>query len=133
MNPERFVKTLLESAQETVANVASWQRAEDWQRPAQPPARGERGGGLGPGGEPSERAQDRREDAAASRYSNEIDTITTRVATDLGRLSAIHLICNAPRSAPTVCIVCGDPVTTRKDGTRYYKNRCRRCGKGSQT
>lgn len=130
MNPKQLRSVLVEAASDLGrTGEATWQRAADWTKPGFPPSSGERGGGFG-AGEPTDRISDRREDAAAARYHQELVVISDRVAKDLARIAIIQMICN-PTQIVEPCAVCGDPIDTRPNGQRYYATKCRRCGSHS--
>lgn len=121
----------------------AWERVSDWTIAGRMPARGERGGGMADGADPLERIDDRREDAAAGRYYDEVKTLAARLEADMARLSRIVGICcpTPPKSLATRdmqlaqvaadgwCVSCWrndqhlEPIA---DGR--YRDRCRACG-----
>lgn len=123
-----------------------WQRTEDWVKP-RVPAAGERGGGSGEG--PSDYVlEERKDDAAASRYYAEVRAITKRMTDDSRRLCEIASLAVPPKSAVLTnrnlqaaqvaaegwCVSCWrdeltcEPIALRPTGEPYYKDRCRGCG-----
>lgn len=130
----------------------TWQRVKDWEKPRTVPKSGERGGGLAEG-EPEDRAAERREDAAASRYGPELEKLTKRMADDAARMLTINLVCNPeiPRSPQARDLLrtqleaegwCGSchkndqtctpialmPSVAPAPSYPYYKGLCRWCG-----
>jgi len=102
-------------------------------------------------GEPDERIDDRKDDAAAARYHAELSTLTKRIDADLHRLRRIIGICcpsptkglasrdmlSAQVAADGWCVSCWKddqnltPITMTTGGGKprpRYKDRCRFCG-----
>ena len=152
IDPDKLADHLTNTAQAVRARGdVTWGRVHDWTLPGRMPARGERGGGMGPGA-PDERIDDRREDAAAARYHTEMQALTKRLDADLARLTRIISICcpvppktlanrdllAAQVAADGWCVSCWrddqhlTPITTQRtrNGTEVplYKDRCRWCG-----
>ena len=75
----------------------TWERLEDWHTPGRLPTHGTRGGGMAEGADDDERLLDRKDDIAASRYWDEMRTLTRRLEADLARLNTILGIANPER------------------------------------
>lgn len=122
-----------------------WSRTADWVK-ARQPSNGERGGGLS---EPSDDAlRQRMEDRQASRYHDELKTLTERMRADAARYRRIFEIVLPPPSAVLSnkhlqlaqiaaegwCVSCWrddqncTPIALRPSGEPFYKDRCRACG-----
>lgn len=129
----------------------AWERVEDWTVARMPAHR-----------EPldddqEERARsgrsevdedDRREDAAAARYKDELRTVVSRVVADLNRVETIISVCCptpskhlsnrdllvAQVAAEGFCVSCWRDdqflfeIELQGNGTPYYKDLCRWCG-----
>jgi hypothetical protein len=142
---------LLEAAMHDVRSNGdlTWDRVSDWTVTGQMPSRGERGGGMADG-EPDDRIDDRKEDAAAARYHDELSALTRRLEADLHRIVRIIGICcptptrlasrdmlSAQVAADGWCVSCWKddqnltPITMTTGGGKprpRYKDRCRFCG-----
>jgi hypothetical protein len=153
IDPELLADRLEDCSRAVRANGGlTWERCEDWNHPGRLPTRGERGGGLRDG-VTDEALDDRREDAAASRYKAELAEITRRLDADTARLKTIIRICNpsppktlaskdllvAQVAADGWCVSCYrreqflEPITmqTARNGAMVpiYRDLCRPCGK----
>lgn len=122
----------------------AWQRADNWTRNGRTPTSGERGGGMADGADPVERIDDRQEDARASRYRDELASLTTRLDADLHRLERVIAICCPPpvgklgnRDLQVVqvaaegrfCASCyRDAGYLEEVAEGRYRSRCRFCG-----
>lgn len=147
IDPERLADRLQETAiLLRTEGGATWMRVDDWETARMPrqtePLSDEQDAEQRAGA--SERDEDdRREDAAAARYKQELATITKRLMADLARLETIMAVCNPPHpkqvtnrdlllaqvAAEGWCTSCWRVDKTTTDIAKgRYRDLCRKCG-----